>query len=826
MRGWFCLLAILTVILIPAHYYGPVAQTQQRVVKVGVYQNRPKVFVGPGGEGGGFFMDILSDVAKREGWTLQQIPCDWADCLAGLSDGRLDLMPDVAWSIERSNRFDFNPTPVIESWSQMYAAPGQRLESVGDLQGHKVAILEGSIQLDSLRQLVSGLGIKVQFVTTHSIDEAFAAVKSGRADVAVSNHFFGDYFYRSYGLTKTAVVFQPASVHFATGKGMNGDLLAAIEEHVRGQRTDANSKYYESLRNWMAGSVSTDETPGWVYWLVGAFVGLLLVSAAVTLLLRGQIRAKTAHLARANEDLQKAQHELQKSGQLLAATQEIAGVGGWEWDVRSGMLMWTDQTFAIHGIEKDQPERPAVDLFDRSIAMFEPGNREGVTECCRRCVFEGVPFDIESMFTNEKGRQLRVLISGRPVRDGGGGIVGIVGTMMDVTQIRADQDARIRAEEELRVARRMETVGHLTGGIAHDFNNLLSAILGYTGLMLRRSELTEQMRNDLGQIQKAGERAANLTHQLLAFGSKRMLQPRVVSMNSVVTGLEKMLGRVLAENITTDVRLSASAGNVLIDPGQMEQVIINLAVNARDAMPDGGTLVIETSPLELNAPSQFSGVAVGPGRWVVLSVSDTGSGMDAQTKSRIFEPFFTTKEVGHGTGLGLATVFDIVTMGGGHVAVDSEPGEGSTFRVFLPALDAPAMETCTRADELVPGTGTVLVVEDDDEVRTVAERILAAAGYRVLTAVDGADAVAMCQRHSNEIDLVLADMVLPRVEGRGLASTLAARFPDIRFVFMSGHADFGLEGSSGVDFGRNFVSKPFTASDLTAKIHEVLSSAR
>lgn len=823
MRGWCGLLTILAVIFVPNAHSASWAQSQNRVVKVGVYQNKPKVFADAQGEGRGFFMDILNDVATQEGWELQNVECLWADCLAGLNDGRIDIMPDVAWSPERAAKFDFHATPVIESWSQIYSAPGIKVENLYDLRGLRVAILEGSIQLDALERLVAGLEIKVQFVRTHNIDEAFLAVKSGKADVAVSNHFFGDYFYRSYGLRKTGVVFQPASVYFATGKGRNFELLDAVEKQVHSQRANANSKYYEVLRRWMAGPASEPETPVWVYWLVGIFIGLLAISFGVTVLLRAQIRAKTAHLARANEELRNAQLKLLKSEQLLTATQEMASVGGWELDVDAQTLTWTDETFRIHGVERETFGQDSLALIELSRSHYAPEDQVLVEKAFVQCIKDGVPYDFEATFTNLAGRKMRVRSSGRPLLDDSGRVVRAVGTFMDVTQIRADHDARIRAEEELRVARRMETIGHLAAGIAHDFNNLLSAILGYTGLLLRRPEVSDQVRSDLIQVQKAGERAANLSHQLLAFGSKRTVQPRVVSMNSVVTGLEKLLRRVLTENIRIDVRLAPDAGNILIDPGQMEQVVINISVNARDAMPDGGSMVIETAAVDYTRAVSFGDVTVGPGRWVVLSIADTGIGMDEATRKRVFEPFFTTKDVGRGTGLGLATVFSIVNQGGGHVTVQTEPGKGSTFSVFLPALAAPACVPVEELpDTLVTGTGTILIVEDDADVRSVTERILTAAGYRVLTAMDGADALAMCQRHSDEVDLVLTDMVMPLVDGRGLADAIMMKCPGKKVIFMSGHADLSAAQNPLLDLEHNFLRKPFSAAELTGKIHEIL----
>ncbi|HXE89608.1 MAG TPA: ATP-binding protein [Terriglobales bacterium] len=386
-----------------------------------------------------------------------------------------------------------------------------------------------------------------------------------------------------------------------------------------------------------------------------------------------------------------------------------------------------------------------------------------------------------------------------------------------------DVSERMHLGEQLRQAQKMEAVGRLAGGVAHDFNNVLTVITGYTSILMESLDPDSPQAHDLRQIAKSADRAAALTRQLLAFSRRQVLQPRVLNLNSLVLNAQKMLERLIGEDIEIHLSLEASLGSVSADPGQLEQVIMNLAVNARDAMPDGGNLIFETRNVEVETPRSLGHFRVAPGSYVMLAVTDTGCGMDLETIGRIFEPFFTTKEKGKGTGLGLSTVYGIVKQSGGYVWVESAPGEGSTFTIYLPRVEAPADD---ESDEPLSaarrGGETILLVEDDAVVRELARRILAGSGYHVLPAGSVVEAERFCRQHAGNLDLLLTDVVMPGMSGRDLARRLAVMRPRMRVLYMSGYTDNVIVHRGVLDPGTHFLQKPFTPRTLLEKVREVL----
>ena len=459
----------------------------------------------------------------------------------------------------------------------------------------------------------------------------------------------------------------------------------------------------------------------------------------------------------------------------------------------------------------DRPDELVGENWDRLVAIE---NLPIVRACCDTCR-AGESSDLNASWQGIRRDGNRIWLESvmRPISWEGRPAV-----LLFLTDI----SPRRRLEDQLRQAQKMQAMGRLAGGVAHDFNNLLTVIMGYSEIMRSALGPADPLAGLLEQISKAGHRASHLTRQLLAFSRKRTPQPVSTDLNILVADMEKMLVRLIGEDVKLEVRSGLSLWRVKVDPGHIEQVVMNLTVNARDAMPQGGNLIIETANVELGQPRTDN--AVRP--YVMLAVSDTGCGMDTATRARLFEPFFTTKDPGKGTGLGLTTVSGIVKESGGHIHVFSEPGMGTTFKIYLPRN---AEMTCSaHADSGIPpprsGSETLLLVEDDPEVRGLARTVLVSYGYTVLEANDGTEALQISEAHSGSIDLVVSDVVLPNLGGGRLAERLRARYPNLRVLFLSGYTDEAILHHGIHDVESSFMQKPFQPEMLACKVREVLDA--
>ena len=459
--------------------------------------------------------------------------------------------------------------------------------------------------------------------------------------------------------------------------------------------------------------------------------------------------------------------------------------------------------------------------------QIHPDDREALIAARNETFAKGVGPRVEYRFRRKDG-EWRTLESTRsPVRNHRGEIEKIVIVSRDITERKQAEELLRRRDDQLRQSQKMEAVGRLSGGIAHDFNNLLSVIIGYSESIEQRLGPSDPLRKSAEEIRKAGERAASLTHQLLAFSRQRVLQPQILELNALVTDMGKMLRRLIGTHIELTTQLATDLECVKAEQSQIEQVIVNLVVNARAAMPEGGKLLIETSNLDVNEDLASSLPFLQPGPYVLLRVTDTGIGMDDNTRRHIFEPFFTTKGPGKGTGLGLATVYGVVKQSGGGVTVESEPGKGSTFKIFLPQTKespAPPVPEETSVKESM-GTGTILLVEDEEALLNLTAERLTECGYTILPAHDGVHALEIARSFNGSIDLLLTDIMMPRMGGLTVARSISELRPGIRVVFMTGHAERDPSYREALRSGAESIQKPFSHEKLIRVVRQALDTA-
>lgn len=805
----FLPLLVLLVAAVPPQTVGARDAGAGEQVRVAVYDNRPKIF--PDREQGadGLFPELLRAIAAAENWQLEWVPCVWSECLEQLGAGRVDLVPDVAYSIERDQIFDFHRIPVADSASRIYAR--RRVDRPADLHGLRVAVVEGAVQRGALEGLLAGGGYQAELVAVASFSEAFEAVRRGRADAAVVNDFFGSYYHREFGLMRTAIVLNAVSLYFATARGHHGHLLEAIDRQLEAWRAGP-SPYYAALERWTQQSVVFRFDP-WLRWLFGAGTAVLLGALAFIGLLRVQVRNRTRHIRAALEQLASSERKYRElyesmldgfvhcdaNGRILEANQAFLALCGHDAEALEGLDLeavsepgsWSVPPETLQGQLADKGYTEVVEL-----ALLRPGT-------------ETVPVEMR-------------LFGARAEAGQAGSQWAIVRDMRPRREAEAEQS---RMRQQLEQARRLESVGRLAGGVAHDFNNMLGAILGGVDLQLLHGNLPDEARAGLQEIREAAEQARGVAAQLLLFARRHDDSPRLLDPAAVIESQVAVLRRLLGERIDLKLDLPDERWLVRIDPVQLGQVLSNLCLNARDAIGEAGEIRVAIA----NVPATAGESGAGPATdCVQISVCDQGEGMTPEVRAQVFEPFFTTKDVGQGTGLGLSIVYGIVTSNGGTIEVESEPGQGACVRFCLPRqAHAVTVETgVSLGDEMPHGQGErVLVVEDEPLVARVTQRLLANLGYEASTVAGPQQALERLAAGTEDIDLLLTDLVMPGLSGAELAVRLREERPALRVLFMSGYSAEALVETLGTRRAPPFLQKPFSAPELARAVRAAIDGA-
>jgi two-component system, cell cycle sensor histidine kinase and response regulator CckA len=508
------------------------------------------------------------------------------------------------------------------------------------------------------------------------------------------------------------------------------------------------------------------------------------------------------------------EQELRLANERLAEAQRLAKIGYWEWQLDAdNRVTWSDEVYALFGVVRTGEPLDYQSYF----SAVPDREKDRVADLVDKAIKAGHPFYFEHAIARPDGSERVVAIDGRVEHDASGRPIRLLGAAQDVTE-------RHELQEQLRQSQKMEASGRLAGGVAHDFNNLLTVIFSFGEFAVESLEPTHPARADLAEVLRAAEQAKSLTGQLLAFSRQQTVMPRVIDINERVANVDAMLRRILGDDIAFATHLMTGLWNARIDPNALEQVIVNMAVNARDAMPSGGKLTLETSNVILGDEERGGkGRRIPPGEYVALVISDDGEGMSDEVKARIFDPFYTTKGTGRGTGLGLSTSYGIIRQADGYVWVYSEPGQGTTFKVYLPrVLAALDREERRPIAEAFGGTESILLAEDNAQVRDATVRALRALGYTVTVASSGHEALALVDAGEMVVDLLLTDVVMPRMNGKQLADQVATRRPAVKVLFMSGYTENTIVHHGVLDAGIELLQKPFAPAALGARVRQVL----
>ncbi len=566
---------------------------------------------------------------------------------------------------------------------------------------------------------------------------------------------------------------------FAVGRALD----EAREKRIRQQKDEALNKAYRQLKESQAATLSILED------------------------LKAEIQAKEAREA----ELRKVTMAVEQAGEVVFITD------------LDGTIQYVNPAFtAVTGYSREE----AVGQNGR---LLKSGRQDrAFYQKLWGTIMDGRTWKGRLVNKRKDGTLYTEEASISPVRDASGRILNHVAVKRDITEMLRAEEEQAKLQEQFQQAQKMESIGRLAGGVAHDFNNMLSIILGYGEIMLDKLRQGDPLREDIKEIVEAGRRSAALTRQLLAFSRKQTLQPEVLDLNHLVRELEKMLHRLIGEDIELELALAQDIGRVKVDPGQIDQVIMNLVINARDAMPKGGKLLIETADVELDDTNTEKYPEAKPGKYVMIAVTDTGCGMSRKILGQIFDPFFTTKEKDRGTGLGLSTVYGIVKQSGGNVCVYSEPGQGTTFKIYFPNTEAVQESAIARPEVAAPVTGGehILVVEDEVSLRKLMASLLSRLGYHVTLAANGGEALLLIEEKGLKFDLVITDVVMPNMSGKELANRLQRNQPDLKILYMSGYTDNAIVHHGILDQGLAFIQKPMSILQLQRKVSDLLAAAQ
>ena len=792
-------------------------------IQVGVFQNKPIVY--HDGKAKGLFVEVLDYVAEKEGWELEYITCKINTCLELLRNDDIQLMTSVGKNEERLQQFFFSQEPIWTFWGTIYAN-NTEINSIIDLEHKTIGVRTGNKITTGLTTLLNSFNISSHYKKFDNYDAAFEKLQNNEVDAVAVNNTYAFASSKEHGkFHKTPIVFNPFSAYFAASKKAESrHLLDTIDIYAKQLRTDHQSVYHTYIKQWN-GITEGNQIALRKILLVAGPIAFFFIFFMALWHYRSVILVNRK-LKKSITERIKAEVETQKQKEILQQALEIGKIGSWELSGKENgdrELLWAEENYKIFGLKSGTKVtcKTFIDCVHPEDSTFL---KQRLSEIIRKQ---------QSTLLLEH----RILINGKIkwIREKAelsynknGKVLKCAGFAQDITEEKNVESEKKSLAKRLNQAQRLESIGRLAGGVAHDLNNLLTPILGYSELLLNDQEVNDTNKKKIKQVIKAGDGASALVRQLLAFSRKQTLEYKTSDVDNILAEFETLLRRTIRENIAIKIikHPTVTPNLILADTGQIEQVIMNLAINAADAMPEGGVLTIETSRVELDEKYVETKPDLTPGEYIMIAFSDTGHGMDEQTCSQIFEPFFSTKG-DMGTGLGLATVYGVVKQHSGHIWVYSEINKGTAIKVYLPVSTASAADEADLKPKRVNlnGLETILLVEDNRQVLDTILEMLNQYSYKVIVAETGKEALELAQANQANIDLLLTDVVIPDINVKKLYQQISAIYPTIKVIYMSGYTDDMIANQGVLEEGLHFIQKPFTNDDLIPKIRSVLNNS-
>ncbi|MBF0278440.1 MAG: PAS domain S-box protein [SAR324 cluster bacterium] len=803
------------------------ADLKGETIDVGYTENNPMCYTDARGKPAGLFVDILNYIALQEDWQLVYHKDSWPEHQKNLRKGNLDILVPMAISEERMKFFEFNQVDAFNNWAEIYISRDSPIKSLLDLNGKRVASNKRGIFTtgpEGILHLREKFQLDTEIIGTNSYSEASQLVANNKADAAVLNRMGGARLAEQFGLVKSGIVFSPVRLRFGLNKHSElSPLLArAIDFHLAELKEDQNSIYHQSIMNALGEhSIKVEIIPRWLLLTMAGLVILIVITAFFVFLLNSKVKNRTRELRNANISLVQSNEHLTKEIAVRLETETALRENEKKYrDLfeeskdtiyitnRDGSLADINQAgLDLFGFSKeemgDQNIRQYFQFPDEQIQLLQQIEEEGFIK------------DREIVLKNKNGSRIDCLVSASMRRDKNGQCIGYQGILRDISK-------RVELENQLRQVQKLESVGTLAGGIAHEFNNLLSPILGYTALLKEKIADERQEKEELDQIFIAGQRAAALVRQILAFSRKSISKKHHVDMGEVLQEALSLLKHTIPATISIQHEIDSNLPKINASPQEILQVITNLCVNASHAMPDLGTLSINLkNGIPGKCSNYFGKAIVGP--FIELSIADTGHGIDATTMAHIFEPFYTTKDTGKGTGLGLSVVLGIVEQHGGHISVESEVGKGTKFCVCLPIETGPEhVSPSPEKLSVLYGNERILLVDDELMVTKVISKMLETLGYQVASFTDHLEFLSVFREQSNNFDLLISDYTMPKINGKMLVDQVKEIRSDIPIMLMTGYNNAVTEEnvqSWGIDA---LLMKPAEIADLSQKVRRIL----